>query len=125
MDTRTEAVDQVARNIARLLATAEPLPVAERRRVCALLGKRSPYIRRAYDWTEAFGPLFVIGALFFLGSVFVVLGGGPLWLAVGLVVAAEVTVGVPAIKVWHSAMQALDLSVGACIAQLPADDRSK
>lgn len=120
-----EAADQVARNIARLLVMAEPLPVAERRRVYALLAQRSPHVRRAHAWTEVFGPLFVVGALFLLGSVFVVLDDGPLWLAVGLIVAATVATGVPAIKVWHCAVQALDTSVGACVAQLPADDRRK
>lgn len=112
MDADAESANQVAKNIARLLAIAEPLSVVERRHVCELLGERSPYIRQAHNWTEVFGPLFVVGALFLLGSVFVVLDNGPLWLAIGFVVVATVVAGVPSIKVWHCAVQALDIGVG-------------
>ncbi|XVV04089.1 hypothetical protein ACQPW3_01270 [Actinosynnema sp. CA-248983] len=121
MHPGAHVVERVAREVDRLLAVAEHLPVSERRELCGQLGERIAHVQRAHEWTEAFGWMFSVGVLL-LGSVFAILAASTPWLPVLLIICAVVTIGVPAVKLWHSAAQALDISIGACLAHSEGDD---
>lgn len=94
------------------------IPERDRVSVWCHLTYESQPIQVAYWWATAFGKFFTLGILFFVASIFVILGEySPVFLVVTLSVGA-ILIGLPAVKLHRVAWQALNVAAGLYVVAL-------
>jgi len=88
------------------------IPERDRVSVWYHLTYESRPIRVAYWWATSFGRFFTLGFLFFVGSIFAILGEcSPVYLITTLSVSVTL-IGLPAVKLHRVAWQALNVAAG-------------
>ncbi|MFB9687284.1 hypothetical protein [Amycolatopsis plumensis] len=88
------------------------IPEGDRVSVWYYLTCESRPIRVAHWWASSFGKFFTLGVLFFVMSIFVILGERSPVFLVATLSASAILIGLPAIKLHRVAWQALNVAAG-------------